>query len=337
MFKPGYCYDDVLLVPRHSNVNSRDNVDLSVQLPRGIKLDLPFVSANMKTVTDVEMARAISSLGGLALLHRFDDYDNLLKKFVESNIPESQGRVGASVGIKPKDFNFAKKLYKIGCRILCVDVAHADHDNVEEFVLAIRRFCPEVLLIVGNIATPGAAKMLWEAGADVIKIGIGCSGVCTTRIETGNGYPQLSALLNVCNAGYVPREDNEFPIFIADGGIRAAGDCVKGLAFTDLVMIGNLFAGTDEAPGEVVSLNGLKYKRYAGSSTYKQRNVEGVSGLVPYRGPVKEVVRKLSEGIRSGCSYQGVHNLEDLKKSPEFVVISNSGLVESHPHDIRQI
>jgi len=161
------------------------------------------------------------------------------------------------------------------------------------------------------------------------------NSLCSTRIETGNGYPQLSALDYVCNGDYKPIESRTSPMFISDGGIKNAGDCVKALAFADLVMIGNLFSGTDEAPGDIISVDGKKYKQYAGSSTHKLKYIEGVVGLSPYKGPLSGVVTKLVEGIKSGCSYQGVSNLKELKKDPRFVSISNSGLIESHPHDIK--
>jgi IMP dehydrogenase len=332
MFTKGYCFDDVLLIPKHSNIASREHVDLSVQLPRGIKLGLPIVSSNMKTVTGPELAREIIRLGGLAILHRFDEYDQLVYNFTESNIKGS-GAVGASVGIKPKDEELARRLYNAGCRIICVDVAHGDHDGVAEFVSKLRNLFSDLLIIAGNVVTESGANFLWEAGADVVKCGIGNGSLCLTRIETGNGYPQLSALDIVCSGDYKDR-DGQFPMFIADGGITSAGDCVKALVFSDLVMIGNLFAGTDEAPGDIISVKGQRYKQYVGSSTHKQKHIEGVIGLVPYKGSVEGVVTKLVEGIKSGCSYQGVDNLLDLKGDPEFVVISNSGLIESHPHNV---
>lgn len=335
----GYTFDDLLLIPKHSEVESRDDVDLSVQLPKGIKLGLPLVSANMKTVTGPKMARTIARLGGLAILHRFDYYDVLVDNFKEAtaglNSEGVLGEVGASVGVHENDFELAKNLYKCGCKIFCVDVAHGDHILVTRFISQLRKELGDVLIVAGNVATESGAQTLWNVGADVIKIGIGSGSLCSTRIETGNGYPQLSALDNVCNGYYEPRQGSVGPIFISDGGIKTAGDCVKALAFADLVMLGNLFAGTDEAPGEIISVGGLQYKQYVGSSTHKQKHVEGVVGLVPYKGSVCNVITKLVEGIRSGCSYQGVNNLKDLKKDPRFVSISNSGLIESHPHDVK--
>lgn len=333
MFTQGYCFDDVLLVPKHSTVGSRDDVDLSVKLPKGINLKIPLVSANMKTCTDVAMAIAISNLGGLPILHRFDSHNALLSNFGRAR-SSSSGVVGASVGIKDVDKNLVCDLYNMGCNIICVDVAHGDHDRVYDFVADIRAKYPELLIIAGNIVTETGANLLWRAGADIIKIGVGSGSTCSTRIETGCGYPQLSALNTVCNFSDYKQRDDQWPMFISDGGVARAGDCVKALAFVDLVMIGNLFAGTDEAPGEIITFNGNKYKKYAGSSTYKQKHVEGVSGLVPYRGSVSDIVIKLTEGIRSGCSYQGALNLKELKANPEFVVISNAGFKESHPHNV---
>ncbi len=342
MFTKGYTFDDVLLIPKHSNIESRSCVETSIELPRGINLTIPLVSANMKTVTGVKMAQAIRALGGLAILHRFGDYDELVEDFVIANIPQSApgaiGAIGASVGIKPKDLEQVNALYHVGCKIICIDVAHGDHSDVRDFVAAVRAQVPDICIIAGNVVTESGANLLWEAGADIIKVGVGPGSLCTTRVETGNGYPQLSALQNVTHGVYQPREidgKSTYPMFIADGGIKSAGDCVKALCFADVVMIGNLFAGTDEAPGEVITVNGQRYKSYAGSSTHKQNHVEGVVALVPYKGSVSNVVQKLVEGIRSGCSYQGVSKVQDLMQDPRFVVISNAGLLESHPHDVK--
>jgi IMP dehydrogenase len=336
VFTAGFCFDDVLLIPKHSSVGSREEVDLSVSLPKGIQLKIPLVSANMSTVTSVHMAKTIAELGGLAILHRFDDYKQLLNNFKQAreDSVEFPGAVGASVGIKPKDIALVHDLNNEGCKIICVDVAHGDHSKVADFVSAVHANYPEILLIAGNVVTAKGAALLWEAGADIIKIGVGPGSLCTTRIETGNGYPQLSALDIVCNDGNYKARDDQWPMFIADGGIKSAGDCVKALAFAELVMIGNLFAGTDEAPGEIIHFQGKQFKRYAGSSTHKQKHVEGVVGLVHYKGSVSAIALRLIEGIKSGCSYQGAKNLADLKADPHFVVISNAGLTESHPHSV---
>lgn len=341
MFTKGYTFDDVLLVPKLSDIESRVWIETGVDLPNGIHLDIPLISANMSTVTEAEMCRAVTAKGGLAILHRFDEYEFIVEEFHRATYPGMSGAVGASVGIKQKDEQLAVDLYNAGCRVICVDVAHGHHTAVSEFIKKLRLLLPEedLCIIAGNVVTEEGAQLLWDAGADIIKIGVGPGSLCTTRIETGNGYPQLSALDNVCNGYYEPRErdgkDLQSPMFIADGGIKSAGDCVKALCFAELVMIGNLFAGTDEAPGDIISFAGQKYKQYVGSSTHKQRHVEGVVGMVPYRGKVLNIIDHLCQGIRSGMSYQGAKTLEELKRNPEFVVISNAGITESRPHDVK--
>jgi IMP dehydrogenase len=180
---------------------------------------------------------------------------------------------------------------------------------------------------------------LWRAGATAVKVGIGPGSLCSTRIETGNGVPQLTALIDVAAARDAYRHNRESSFdsmhIIADGGIKSAGDCVKALCFADMVMAGNLFAGTDESPGEeIIHQSGAVYKSYEGSSTHKTNHVEGVKAMVKTKGPVRDVIRKLSEGIRSGCSYQGSISLYELRKEPEFIRVTNAGLHESHPHSV---
>lgn len=340
--KHGLTFDDVLLIPKYSAVKSRKEVDLSVDLGKGIKLDIPIVSANMKTVTGPEMANAIARLGGLGILHRFQsslnervsDYNEAIKGLSAAEIK----RVGVSVGVHKSELDFLNDLYNLNIvampSVICVDVAHGDSLYCERMVDHIHYKYPDVLLIAGNVATASGAFNLANRGADVIKANVGSGSLCTTRIQTGNGVPALTTIIDIDDF----REKNNYDFkLICDGGLRSAGDIVKSLCFADAVMLGNLLAGTDEAPGQIINKDGLMYKTYAGSSTHKDRNIEGVAGLVPCRGPVAKSIEKLLDGIRSGCSYQGVSNLEDLKKNPEFVSISNAGLVESHPHDIRLV
>jgi IMP dehydrogenase len=342
--KPGYTFDDLLLVPKYSTITSRKDVNLSVDLGKGIKLNIPFVSANMQSITGAKMATTISQLGGLGLLHRFfnlDDYHKnheMIQK--EFNDIKNNSLVGCSVGIKSEDKILVDTLVnEYGCKIICVDVAHGDHINCNEMVSWIAKKYPEVLIIGGNVANKYGALRLYDSGANVIKAGVGGGSLCTTRIETGNGAPQMTALENVYEASKDPNWQvtgkRKFKI-IADGGIRRSGDIVKALCFADTVMIGNLFAGTDETPGKSFGGYGIeggsKYKYYAGSSTHKTNHVEGVVAQVVCKGPVTPIIEKLIEGLRSGCSYQGVSNLDELKEDPVFYTITNAGLRESHPH-----
>jgi len=200
MFTKGYTFDDVLLIPKYSAVVSRADVDLSVQLPRGISLGLPFVTANMKDVTGPEMAREISTLGGLAILHRFADEETLLKNWEDAShgsiledaktkrLDKRPGEIGVSLGIGPSELDMAAKYSELGCRIFCVDVAHGHHKSVKEFVQLLRKGFANALIIAGNVATKGGAEMLWEAGADIIKIGIGPGCFAAgTRVLMANG------------------------------------------------------------------------------------------------------------------------------------------------------
>lgn len=334
--KTGYVFDDVLLVPKHSDVEKRSSVDLSVDFGHHInKLTIPIVSANMKNVTGAEMADTIASIGGLPILHRFYSSNHemvaeFMKTWLHSN-------VGCSVGVQSSDKELVDQLVGVGCQVICVDVAHGDHDNCVRMCnyIAAKH---DVLIIAGNVATLSGALRLYHAGARVIKVGVGGGSLCTTRIETGNGVPQLTALEDVYEASKTVHGESGHPRrkfkIIADGGIRSAGDIVKALCFSDAVMLGNLLAGTNEAPGAIVTIAGVRYKEYAGSSTHKTNHVEGVSALVPAKGPAANVIAQLLEGVRSGLSYQGVSNLDELKVEPEFVTISNAGLKESHPHDV---
>ncbi len=338
----GLTYDDVLLVPKYSTVASRNDVDLSVNLGK-LRFSHPVVPANMKHVTGEKMARAITASGGLAILHRFMPIGEQLT--IVSCLGDAGGKlVAVSIGVQDIDKSHLPMFYELGVRIFCIDIAHGDSKRCIEMISYMKEQFPDCTIIAGNVATGNGARRLWEAGADVVKAGVGPGSLCSTRIETGNGVPQLTALIDIHKVQqellaleratkYPNEEKRTFP-FIADGGIREAGDIVKALCFADMVMTGNLFAGCIEAPGNTVALDGITYKEYAGSSTHKTSRVEGVSALVPCKGSYQDILTKLLEGVQSGCSYQGAHNLQELKKNPQFIRITNAGLKESHPHDV---
>ena len=319
----GYAFDDVLLVPKFSNIESRSSVDTSIILPKDVKLSIPLVSANMKTVTGPIMAKAIACAGGLAILHRFATTQQYIEDF--KSCFKTHANIGVSVGVHGSEP--LEQVIELGCKIVCVDVAHGHSTLALETVTSIAKRFPHALLIAGNVATVEGARALRDAGADIIKVGIGPGSLCSTRVETGNGVPQLTALSTIkAGIGNTP--------IIADGGIKQTGDVVKSLCFADLVMLGNMLAGTDEAPGDVEVINGQQYKSYVGSSTHKTNHIEGVVARVPYKGPVQNVITKIVEGLRSGMSYQGVKNLKDLKTNPQFIEVSHAGLVESRPHSV---
>lgn len=349
--KKGYSFDDVLLIPQKSSIQHRGDVDTSVNVGK-LQFTIPIVSANMKHVTGPEMAKTIAKLGGIGLLHRFNDFEGRVQDFIDAidlhlfdgtyvhgrYTDERISRIGISVGTNDQEKLFLDHIcdhkYEIKdlIKIICIDVAHGHHQMTYDMVKEIRSRFSDSTIIAGNIATGEGACYLAEAGVNVVKVGVGGGSLCTTRIETGNGVPQLTALEDTYN-GLKSSGFDKVKI-IADGGIKKAGDIVKALCFSDMVMIGNLLAGTDQAPGEIIVQNNQRYKQYAGSSTHKSSHIEGVVGLVPYRGNVKDVIERLMQGVRSGLSYQGVDNLADLKDGPQFVEISNAGLIESKPHDV---
>jgi len=343
--RDGLAFDDVLLVPQYSDIGSRSEVDLSVKI-RNITYQHPIIPANMQSITGYDMATAVANSGGLAIIHRFmslEEQVDIIERFkIKSNSAlitcDLLDHIGISIGVQPEYKEHIIKFKSLGIRIFCIDIAHGDSEHCLNMSKWIRDKYPESIIIAGNVATGFGAKRLWAAGADVVKCGIGGGSLCTTRIETGNGVPQLTALMDVAQAKAEFDHEHNYennPVYIiSDGGAKSAGDVVKSLCFADMIMAGNMFAGCDETPGSVLSIMGKTYKEYKGSSTHKTNHVEGVAAIVPTKGSFNYVINKLLEGLSSGCSYQGVRNLQELKENPEFVKITNAGLVESQPHNI---
>lgn len=333
--KVGYSIDDVMLKPKLSKISSRSLVDTSVDLGKGVKLSLPLITSNMKTIAGLKMARAISDLGGLGLLHRFMPHSEIVGILKELLANAPNRTVGGSVGAKEEDKTLVDRMVnEAGCKIICVDLAHGHSKICFKMTEWIAKKYPQVLLISGNVSTGEGAKYLHNAGADAIRVGQGSGSLCTTRVETGNGVAQMTALSDCFNTSF-PLINNarKFKI-IADGGIKNSGDAVKCLVYSDAVMVGRILAGTEETPVEAYydNIDGCKYKAYEGSSTHKNHHIEGVKTRVPYKGPVAPVIENFMQGIRSGCSYQGAENLEQLKENPEFIQISSAGWIESQPH-----
>lgn len=342
-FEETLSFDDVLLTPRYSDITSRTEVVLTTSLSptRLFELSIPVISANMDTVTESAMAILMARMGGLGIIHRFLSVD---KHVAEVKKVKAEGlRVGAAIGVKEEDFDRAQALIEAGADTITVDIAHGHSKYAVNKVKHLRESFPDIFLIAGNVATAEGFMDLARAGADAIKVGIGAGSICTTRIVTGFGIPQISALLNCAP---VAREKNVG--MISDGGIKTSGDIVKALAAgACAVMMGNMLAGTDEAPGRIVEKDGKRFKEYRGMASL-QANLdrpdrknnkdeiieEGVVGLVPYRGAAEDMVKKLIGGARSGYSYAGARNLKELQENAQFVRITPSGLRESYPHDI---
>jgi IMP dehydrogenase len=255
-------------------------------------------------------------------------------------------RVGAAVGVAADTMERARALVKAGADVLVVDTAHGHSRGVLETVARLKAEFPDTPIIAGNVATAAGTEDLIAAGADAVKVGVGPGSICTTRVVAGIGVPQITAIWNAARAA----DKHGIPI-IADGGIKFSGDITKALAAgASTVMIGNLFAGTEESPGETIIYQGRSYKVYRGMGSlgamkegsrdrYFQENVEklvpeGIEGRVPYKGPLAETVYQLIGGLRAGMGYCGAANLAELRRKARFVRVTSAGLRESHPHDV---
>ncbi|ELZ36335.1 IMP dehydrogenase/GMP reductase [Halorubrum saccharovorum DSM 1137] len=323
----GLSYGDVLLVPQRSPVDSRSDVDLSTRLTPSVDLETPLVSAAMDTVTESGLAIELSRAGGIGVLHRFLTVDEQATQV--EDVAAVGERVAAAVGIDEDYVARSAALVAADVDALVVDVAHGHLERTIAAVEEIADEFPETDLIAGNVATPAGVEDLAAAGADCVKVGIGPGSHCTTRKVAGAGVPQLTAVDDCATAA----EDLDVTI-CADGGIRTSGDAVKALmAGADTVMLGSLFAGTEEAPGAVVEVDGTRYKRSRGMATTaaaeerddKGADVgadEGVEALTPYKGPVATVAEEFCQGIRSGLSYCGGHTIERARDRAEFVRVA---------------
>lgn len=467
----GLSYDDVLLVPQKTSLQSRTQASTKTRLTKKISLNIPIVSANMDTITESDMAIALAKLGGIGIIHRFNTisqqvaevrkvkryqnavitdpltitatatlgqakkimHDNNIKsllvtddacrlvgiltprdiRFQQSDtvmvqdlmtprerlvtgkvgisIPDAQKLliqngveklplinddwtvaglitskdilsrtanpnasldvqgsllVGAAIGIKDDSIQRAEALIHAGADVLVIDIAHGHSDVAIAFIAEIKKMFPTCEIIAGNVATAEGTRDLISAGADAVKVGIGPGSICTTRITTGSGYPQFSAVVN-CAA---EADKYNIPV-IADGGIVYSGDVTKAIAAgASTVMLGSLLAGTEETPGIPVIKNGKKYKVIRGMASFGSNLgrqavandgtnpstyvAEGVEALKPYKGNVSETVHQLIGGLRSGMSYCGVQSIQELRGNGVFVQITHSGIRESHPHDV---
>ena len=334
-----YTFDDLLLVPCRSAVASRFHVDVGSQFTKNIRLTLPVVAANMDTVSEAEMCIALNEIGATAILHRFMTIENQVAQVerIKKQFKNS-GSISASVGVNQDSKERAAALVRAGAQSLTVDIAHGHSDAMLEMVEYIKTQFKGIDVIAGNIATPQAAKDLISAGADAIKVGIGPGSMCTTRLITGVGMPQLSAIaicVDVARQHGVP--------VIADGGIRTSGDAMKALAAgASTVMVGSVLAGSLETPGELV--NGKKLYRgmasrsaqtsWRGGQLPEGMAPEGESNLVNCKGPAREIVNEFVGGIRSGMSYLNSRTLADLPEFAHFVEVSPNCLRENSAHGL---
>lgn len=334
----GLTFEDVLIVPAQSDIRSRRDPDLSTQLTKKHRIKIPFISANMDTVTESAMAIAMAKMGGVGILHRFMNIDNQLKEvklIQEQNIP----LIAASIGVNEEGRERAHSLVNAGVNIITIDIAHGHSQAMIETIDWLRKtFKDKIDIIAGNVATPEATKDLINAGADAIKVGIGPGSMCTTRIITGCGVPQLTAIAwcaEVAKSFNVP--------IIADGGVKVSGDVVKALAAgAQTVMLGSLLSGTLETPGPIH----YGKKQYRGMASRAAQNSwrgglpegmapEGESTQVPIKGHLSDVIHELCGGLRSGMSYVNAGAVTEIAQKARFIEMSPMGFKESGAHGVR--
>ena len=366
--KTALSFDDVLLVPRKSEIKSREDVFLYSELKETFfGFNLPIISSPMDTVTGKKMINSMKDYGGLGIAHRYcsieEQVDMITAQEPEKrqlfsfgvypaklaprgitaeyppNLEEpytSRTTPGAAIGATGDYLERAQELVKAGCNLICVDVAHGHHVSVRDALKALKaQFGDDIILIAGNVATAKGFKDLSKWGADAIRVGIGGGSICSTRLQTGHGVPTLQSIIDCAESGCDAK-------IIADGGIRNAGDIVKAYAAgADFVMLGSMLAGTDQTPGQVFSSqDGKKYKVYRGMASVEAqvdwrgqaRSLEGISTTIPYKGCVGKILQNLEQNIRSGLSYSGAEHLLDLYYKSKFIRQTQAGMRESFTH-----
>ena len=344
--KESLTFDDVLLLPQYSNVLPAET-DISLNLSKKIRLKVPFLSSAMDTVTESSMAIALAKSGGIGVIHR---NLNINDQAIEvTKVKKKKLLVGAAVGTNKEDIERAKKLIANGCDLIVIDTAHGHSEKVLKILSKLKRIDKKIPICVGNIATGQAAIKLYNSGADIIKVGIGPGSICTTRMVAGIGVPQISAIMEVKKV-----LKNKNIKIISDGGIKFSGDIAKALAAgADAIMMGSIFAGTDESPGKKFKDNGKTYKQYRGMGSigamssgsanryfqkkYKDKSKfvpEGVEGRVEYKGNVSKIIYQLKGGLRSSMGYIGAKNLNQISKNAKFIKITKAGFYESMVHSV---
>ena len=347
--KEALTFDDVLLIPKFSSITPA-NANINVNLSDKINLKIPFISSAMDTVTESKMAIAMAKNGGIGIIHRnleIKKQCNEVKKVKNKNL-----KVGAAIGTSHKELIRAKNLIDHGTDMLVIDTAHGHSNNVLKILKQIKKFSNKITICVGNIATGEAAKLLYNSGADILKVGIGPGSICTTRMVAGIGVPQITALLNVKKA-----INKKKVKIISDGGIKFSGDIIKAIAAgADAIMMGSIFAGTEESPGKKFKIKKKLYKLYRGmgsigamssgsSERYFQKSYkdktkfvpEGVESRVLFKGPVSKIIYQLQGGLRSSMGYIGAKKIDEVGKRSKFIKITKAGFYESMVHSVETI
>ena len=336
-FKEAVTYDDMLLVPQYSDITSRSEVDISSTLGVTNKLHLPIMASPMDTVSGVDMSVAMANAGGLAVIHRYNsipEQGQLVSQAAAAISGDSP--IAAAIGVSGDFLERATMLTALGADTLCVDVAHGHHSMMKNALYELRKaFGDSIYIIAGNVCTLEGINDVADWGADAVRCNIGGGSICSTRIVTGHGLPCLQTIFDCA------RTDRDVKI-IADGGIKTSGDIVKSLAAgADFVMCGSLLAGTQESPGQVITLpDGSRMKEYRGMASKdaqmdwrnKSSTPEGVASYIPYKGSVTDILADLEGGIRSGLSYTGARTITELQHKAEWARQTSAGTIESGTH-----
>lgn len=360
MIKEYLTFDDVLLLPNYSEVLPSE-VKLQTMLTKNIKLNIPIISSAMDTVTEADMAICMAQNGGIGIIHKNMSIDEQVEQIKKVKTKKNEKKeinnldkfgnliVGAAVSVNEHSMNRIDKLHEEKCDCIVIDSAHGHSLSVLNLVKEVKKKYPELELIVGNVVTKEAIRDLAKLDVSAIKVGIGSGSICTTRIISGVGAPQLTALRECI------KEARKYNIpIIADGGIRYSGDIVKAMAAgASSVMLGSMLAGHDQSPGDIVGIDGEKFKSFVGmgsevamkrgggdryfQSGLKKFVPEGVEALKEYKGDVNDTLYQIIGGIRSGMGYNGAKTIKNLFDNANFVKISHSSILESHPHSIQHM
>ena len=339
----GYSFEDVLIVPKYNKIISRKEVSVKTKVTKNYEIDIPILVANMDTTCEAEMAIAIGKLGGLGVIHRFNTIKDQAKQIAQ--VKKHKLISAAALGVKDCEERL-DALVKAGVNIIVLDIAHGHSKYAGKTVEFIKNKYPKIDVMAGNIATKDAAEYLLTKGADAIKIGVGPGSMCTTRIMTGAGVPQITSIMDAYEA-----TQGRIPI-CADGGIRNPGYLVKALgAGANTIMSGSIFAGTKESPGKLIKQKGKYFKLYRGMASYdatlkKKKldgksekeiiSIEGEKTLLPYKGPIEPIVKKYLGGLVSGMTYIGAKEMDSFIGKVDFIEISAAGHKESIAHGVRK-
>jgi IMP dehydrogenase len=342
------CFDDVLLVPQYSEIETRSSVDLSVPgfdetfarlTAKQSNLLCPIVGSPMDTVISPSSASILADAGGFGVLHRYCSIDEANREYLQTKKlvtnKSNENNIMVAIGATGDYLERAAELHASGCRAFCIDVAHGHHGHTRRALESLRKiYSNDIHIMAGNIATLDAFNDLADWGADSLRVGIGGGSMCTTRIRTGHGIPTLQSIMDCA------KSDRDV-LIVADGGIRNSGDAVKALAAgADMIMLGSILAGHDESPGELITKDNRIYKNFRGMASReaqlewrgKVSVTEGETTLIPYKGELKNTLTDLLEGIKSGLSYSGAQTIRELRSKSKFVQITSNGVQENGPH-----